>query len=302
MRSTKIGGQASPKAAAAAFLAAVLAMPQCLRAEQLTRQTEEAFVQYVQASEARMAEEIARRTDFLWIDTLPQPKRDQADANLRKGQVVIKQDLVTNQSGTVRVSGGLIHDWTGTVFVPGVSMSEVISVLQDYNQAARHYSPQVLQSQLLEHSGNDFRVFLRLKQVHLITVVLDTNYQVQYTFLDPAHVISRSYSVRIAEVESAGEPQEREMPVGDDDGFLWRLYSYWRVYQSGEGVYVQCNAISLTRDVPAGLGWLIQPFLETIPRDSLRFTLESTRNALIKHIQRQPFSNTSNTGEQTHER
>lgn len=302
MKRTKIGSQEPHKAAAAVLLAASLAMPQWLRAEQLTKQTEGAFGRYVQACEARMDNEVARRTDFLFIDTLPQSKRDQADADLKNGQVVIKQDLTGNSSSTVPIPGGLVHNWTGIVFIPGVSMSDVISVLQDYDQAARHYSPQVLKSKILEHSGNDFRVFLRLKQVHLIAVVLDTDYEVHYTFLDSAHVISRSYSTRIAEVENAGEPQERDMPVGDDDGFLWRLYSYWRFYQSEAGVYVQCNAISLTRDVPTGLGWLIRPFLETIPKDSLRFSLESTRNALIKRVQEQLSPNTSSTGEKTYER
>jgi hypothetical protein len=300
MLRTEIGSQKLHKAAAAPLLVALLAAPQWARAEHLTKETEGAFARYIRGREARMDQEVARRTGFLWIDTLPQPNRDQDDADLKHGQVVIKQD-VSDSATAVPVPGGLIHDWTGVVFIPGVSISEVISVLQDYDQAARYYSPQVLKSKLLEHSGNDFQVFLRLKQVHLITIVLDTDYQVHYTFLDAAHVISRSYSIRIAEVENAGEPQEREMPVGDDDGFLWRLYSYWRFYQSEAGVYVQCNAISLTRAVPAGLGWVVRPFLETIPRDSLRFTLESTRDAVIKHVQRQPSPNTSSTGGQTHE-
>lgn len=296
MRRTGIGSPTTRRAATAALLAAALVTPQSLRAEQLTKQTEEAFARFIQAAEARMDQEVARKTDFLWIDTLPRPTRDAADADLKNGRVLIEQDLATNSASTVSVPGGLIHDWTGIVFIPRADMTEVISVLQNYDQAARYYSPQVLKSKLLEHSGNDFRVFLRLKEVHLITVVLDTDYDVHYTFLDPLHVISRSYSSRIAEVENAGGQQERELPVGDDHGFLWRLYSYWRFYQSAGGVYVQCNAISLTRAVPAGLGWLIRPFLETIPRDSLRFTLESARSALTKHVQGQHSPNTSGTG------
>jgi hypothetical protein len=301
MRRPETDSRKLNKIATAVLLAVSLAAPPTARADRLTRETEEAFVRYIRVSEAWMDLEIARRSDFLWIDALPQSERDQAASDLKNGRVLIKQDFISNTPQTVSVPGGLIHDWTGIVFVPGVSMSELISTLQDYDQSARRYSPQVLKSKLLEHSGNDFRVFLRLKQVYVITVVLDTEYQVHYTFLDPAHVISRSYSTRIAEVENAGEPQEREMPVGDDGGFLWRLYSYWRFYESRDGVYVQCNAVSLTRDVPTGLGWLIQPFLKTIPRDSLRFTLESTRTALIHDVQGQLSPNTSSTGEQEHE-
>jgi len=91
------------------------------------------------------------------------------------------------------------------------------------------------------------------------------------------------------------------MPVGDDDGFLWRLYSYWRFYQSQDGVFVQCHAISLTRNVPAGLGWIVRPFLETIPRDSLRFTLEATRNAVVKQVHSNLPPKSSSIGEKTNE-
>jgi hypothetical protein len=45
-------------------------------------------------------------------------------------------------------------------------------------------------------------------------------------------------------------------------------------------VYIQCEAISLTRDIPTGLGWMIGRFVESIPRESLTFTLQSTRRAL----------------------
>ena len=47
-------------------------------------------------------------------------------------------------------------------------------------------------------------------------------------------------------------------------------------------MYIQCNAISLTRDVPAGLGWLAGPFIQNVPRESLNFTLTATREALMK--------------------
>jgi len=87
-------------------------------------------------------------------------------------------------------------------------------------------------------------------------------------------------STRVAEVESAGEPGEHEKPIGNDSGFLWRLNSYWRFWERDGGVYVQLEAVSLTRDIPEGLGWLIRPFIISIPRESLGFTLERTRAAL----------------------
>lgn len=111
-------------------------------------------------------------------------------------------------------------------------------------------------------------------------MVLNTNHDVRYFPLGPARLHSRSYSTRIAEVADAGKPGEHEMPVGQDHGFLWRLYSYWRFQERDGGVYVECQAISLTRNVPTGLGWLIEPIIRNLPRESLANTLTATRQAL----------------------
>jgi hypothetical protein len=64
---------------------------------------------------------------------------------------------------------------------------------------------------------------------------------------------------------------------------MWRLNTYWRFVQQPDGVLVECEAISLTRDVPTGLGWLIGPFIQNIPQESLQFTLSATRNAVLEN-------------------
>jgi hypothetical protein len=140
----------------------------------------------------------------------------------------------------------------------------------------------VLRSKLIQRNGDDFKVSLRLSETNIVTVVLDTQYDVHYVTLDSTRSYSRSYSTRVAEVENAGKPGEREKPIGNDNGFLWRLNSYWRLQEHDGGVYVQLEALSLTRDIPDGLGWLIRPFITSIPRESLKFTLSQTREALDK--------------------
>jgi hypothetical protein len=47
-------------------------------------------------------------------------------------------------------------------------------------------------------------------------------------------------------------------------------------------VYVECESISLTRGIPPGFGWLVKPFVTSLPKDSLTFTLETTRKTLQK--------------------
>ena len=143
-----------------------------------------------------------------------------------------------------------------------------LAVVQDYDHLSRYYSPDVQASRLVAHRGDDYQIFMRLRKHKVITVVLDTDYDVHYGALDANHWYSESRSTRI---EEAG---------GGDHGFLWRLNSYWRFEQVDDGVIVQCEAISLTRDIPTGLGWMIGPFVTSIPRESLEFTLTATREAV----------------------
>jgi hypothetical protein len=250
-------------------------------AAELKPETIQAFNEYIQRSEARMAARQPGDNSFLWMDALPPQGRAKEYADLKQGQLVVQRSEEGDSSIGIAVAGdGLIHDWTGIVFVPGVTLAQTLALLEDYDRVAEFYRPDVNKSKLLSRSGDDFRVYLRLTRKEVITAVFDTEYDIHYTWLDAAHAQSRSYSTRIAEVERAGESGERDKPAGKDNGFLWRLYSYWRFCQADGGVYIQCEAISLTREVPAGLRWAVGPFITRIPSESLRRTLESTRSAL----------------------
>jgi hypothetical protein len=233
----------------------------------LKPQTVQDFDTYVKKAEARMDTGL-----FLWTDGTPVRKQ-----RVRNGEVAAEP---WSGNGDIEISDGLIHDWVSAVFIPGASLQKVIALVQDYNNHKRIYKPEVIDSQLLSHNRNDFTVRLRLLKKKVITVVLNTDHEVHYVAIGPTRWSSRSYSTRIAEVESPGKPDEREAPPGKDHGFLWRLNSYWRFEEKDGGVYVECEAISLTRDVPAGLGWLINPIIRSLPRESLANTLKATRDAI----------------------
>ncbi len=168
------------------------------------------------------------------------------------------------------VPGGMIHDWVGTTFIPGATVAQVLALVQDYNHLARYYAPDVQASRLISRAGDDFHIYMRLRKHKVVTVLLDTEYDVHYGRVDPQHWFSVSRSTRIAEAD------------GGDHGFLWRLNTYWHFVQAGDGVIVQCEAISLTRDIPTGLGWMIRPFVTSIPRESLEFTMRATRKAVAE--------------------
>jgi hypothetical protein len=265
----------------AVFTLAVTLMPRASSAVQFTAETARAFDQYITGKETQANRDLAARRNFLFIDALPQTERDSAYARLKNGEILAQRDAQCSTPACTSVPGGLIHDWIGIVFVPGISLEQALAALQDYDRDSDYYRAEVLKSKLLAKSGDEFHIYLRLKQVHIITVVLDTEYDVRYARIDRNHVCARSYSVRVEEVNHAGSPDERDEPPGDGHGYLWRLDSYWRFYQADGGVYIQCNAVSLTRDLPAGVGWLIGSFIEKIPAESLHSTLAETRAALL---------------------
>ncbi len=246
----------------------------------LKAETLGAFERYVKNVEARNEVELKRGSPLIWIDDLPASKREKVYADLKRGEVSL-QRLETRDNGEViRCPGGMIHHWVGVVFIPGAKLADVLSVLEDYDHHAAYYAPDVERSKIESRDDDHFRVFLRFRRHKVITVVLNSEHEVQY-FHDSASLAhSRSSAVRIEQVEHAGKKDEREMTPEDDEGFLWRMETWWRMVEGDGGVYVQSEVASLTRDIPAGLGWLIGPFVSSIPKESLTFTLEATRKAV----------------------
>ena len=230
-----------------------------------------AFTVYIRVAEAEMKKS-TEGDHFLWAD-----ENSTCAERVHRGEVVAE---FWSGHGPVKIPYGLIHDWIGTVFIPGTTIAKTLTLIQDYNQHKVIYAPDVMDSRLLNRRGNRFKVFLRLLKKKIITVVLDSEHDVLYLRLDRMRWLCRSRTTRITEVENAGRADERELPPDTGHGFLWRLYSYWRFREEPDGVFAECRAISLTRDVPFGLGWMIEPIIQNLPRETLFRTLEATRQAL----------------------
>ncbi len=239
-----------------------------------------AFESYVSATDSRLGPTLSK-PDFLWIDELPPQKRTEAYARLKTGKVELQR--ISGEQGATKseIPGGMIHDWQGIVFIPGVKLDEVLDFLKDYDSRATDYAPDVERSKIEEHDGDHFRVFMRFRRKKIITVVLNTEQDITYYRDSATRAHSRSSATRIAEVENAGTPQEREKPPGEDNGFMWRLETWWRLEERDGGVYVENEAVSLTRDIPAAVAWMIEPFVTGIPKESLEFTMEATRRGVL---------------------
>ena len=176
-----------------------------------------------------------------------------------------------------------IHHWAGAIYVPNITVDAVVKRLQEYAGRESEFYAEVKASKLLERDGNKVRVFLRLERgAYGVSATLNTEHLVEYRRLGDTRAISRSVATKIAELQNVGRPDERERAPGSDRGFLWRLNAYWRFEQAGDGVLIECESVSLSREVPLFARLFISRAIDGIARESLERTLHSLRTFLAR--------------------
>src|SRR5215470_12109214 len=273
------------------FLIAVIALGATVTgsasAAELKQKTTNAFDKYVAATEARMAGELRPGGRFLYPEgPAPAHAEEMHDAfkRLKQGEILIVRQETRLNGKELDVPDGMVHHWVGLAFIPGANLAQTLAVVQDYNHRAELYKPEVIAAHVISHQGDDYKIFMRLYRRRFTTVVFNTEYAIHWGRVEEKKRYSNSISTRVAEVKDADQPDGPEIPVGHGNGYLWRLNTYWRFEEKDGGVYVQCEALSLTRDIPFGLGWLIKPLVTKIPKQSLDRALGRTREAVVERM------------------
>jgi hypothetical protein len=174
----------------------------------------------------------------------------------------------------------MIQHWIGAIFMPGATISQIVAIDQDYANYAKFYSPEISRPKVISHDGNHFVVSYRITKKKVLTAVEDTVHAIDYLPLKPGRMAVQSRSTSVNQVEDAGTSSERVLSVGEGDGFLWAMNSYWRMEERDGGVYVECEAVTLSRDLPFGLGGMINPILQSFAEESLKKTLDAKRVAV----------------------
>ena len=285
-RSKQAAGHPSWSLALLALFAAIGVLgagPGDLLAANLSPNTVKAFDRYVEAAEARMKSEESHPGDFLYIDSLPKPQYEATIQTLEHGGVYVQQLHTLDAKGQpINIPGGMINHWVGDIFIPGRSVSFVLDVLRDYNNFKNIYKPEIIRSRLISREDqDDYKIYLRLQKKSIVTVTLDTWYNIHFMTLGPAYGYSSSMSTRIQQVEDAGTPDEHLDPVGQDSGYLWRINSYWRYEKHGNGVIIEWESIALSRQIPFLLAWFVKPLIRGIARETVQNMLTATRKAVL---------------------
>ena len=268
-------------------LGALLVSPSA-EAAQLKPETLDAWAAYISATEHRIEREHASNAGFLVQDF--DDDADRGRNAVRRGEVPVRRMETRQDDGSkIKVRKGAIHHWRGSVFIPGVTLGDVIDGVKSPLRQ-EDLQEDVLESRVLEQNDDRMKVFLKLRRKKFITVHYNTEHEMRYTRHDGTRASSRSIATKIAELKSAGTPLEEEKPAGNDRGFLWRLNSYWRYAEVDGGVIVECESVSLSRSIPAAVRWMVTPLIRSAARESMTRTLTSMRARLLADVDTTPVA------------
>jgi hypothetical protein len=244
---------------------------------ELKPETLRAWDAYTQAVELRTKQEVAGNRQFLWIDQ--EPLRA---ARVRRGEILAASELDAN--GLRAVPNGLIHDWVGAVFIPGVTLAKVLAVVHDYDRYGEFYRPGVVDAAVIGKRGEEERFRIRYVQKMLfVSEFLDSEYAVRHVQLDPRRSYSVAQSVRLKEIRNQGGNPESGGNT-DASRYIWRIYSISKYEQRDGGVYEEEENIVLSRAIPVSLRWLVEPAIRHLSSDLIVASLRKTREAVRSNV------------------
>jgi hypothetical protein len=249
--------------------------PLCSQFEtKLAPETAAAFESYVKSADQELDSRWSGRAPFLSLNVSPEDSQKLLD-----GELLIRP---ANPPNPKAIPDGLIHDWVGALYIPETTIDKVLAVLQDFDRHSKIY-PEITRSRMVSRQGNNIIGYWRLERKQpFVPAVFDVQDEAHYKQLAPGKWICRAYANDIREVQDAGSSKEKDNPSGEGLGLLWRFNAFWSLEASGNGVLAECRTISLSRSIPDGMGWIIKPFIQNVPRESLASTLENTRKTILK--------------------
>jgi len=251
---------------------AIVGSATVLAAARLQPSAAAAWDSYVRATETRIARELKSPPGFLALDF----QSDAASARraLAAGDLVVQpMDAPRVDARAIETPSARVEHWVGAVLIRGVTTAQLVDGLEHGPPP----SDDVLKSTVLERGPDWMVVSMRLQRKTVVSVVYDTEHVVTFTRETPSRATSTSTAVRIVEVADANTPQEHQLQPGEDRGFLWRLNAYWRYEQTPNGVIAECESITLSRDVPAIVRFIVSPLVERTARESMTKTLVAVR-------------------------
>jgi hypothetical protein len=262
-----------PSALKLALLLAIFLVPIRVGAATLKPETVAAWEEYLRTADANLNERVRPGGTFLWTF-----ENEDRAAKVRGGEIV-----VAPAPGKVplKVPGGLIHHWMSAVYLPNLKLDEVIEVTREYDRYKEFYRPSVIESKTIAHRGSeDLFSMVLMNKAFFMETALDADYDANNVRLDDRRAYSISRTTRVQEIQAYRQADERRIREGEGGGYIWKLYSVARFEERDGGVYVEMEAIALSRDIPVALRVVVDPIVRRVSRNSLLISLRQTEEAV----------------------
>ena len=250
-----------------------------LLAAELHEETIAAWDRYIAATEQRVTAELEDGERFLVLDFHEDGARLRREA-LAGSLVVERMHSVDERGDRFDVPRGTVQHWLGAVLVPNAELDDVLNGLQ-YDIPPHELQEDVLESRVLSRDGDKLELYTRVQlDAPMASAEYNLEQMVEYVRLGGGRAWSWIEGTRIAELEDPGSPNEREKPIGNDSGFLWRLKLWWRYEQVDGGVVIECEQVTLSRGIPRLARWFLAPIINGAPRSAMEKTLQ----AMVDHL------------------
>jgi len=251
--------------------ASFLIAPATSDGAELKEETLKTWDAYTQTVNSQMRGRL--QGSFLWVDEEP----DRGDS-VRAGKIVVSS---VGEKNPKPVPSGLIHDWIGAAFIPDARLGDVLSAVRDYAHYKEFYKPTVVDSKPLGTDGGCDKYSMRVVNTETVAeTALDSEYRACYHQLDERRWYSIAQTTRVQEIRRYGRPGEQELVPDQGSGYIWRLYSIARFEERDGGVYVELEAIALSRDIPVSVRWLVNPIVRSISKNSMLVSLQQMEEAV----------------------
>ena len=220
-----------------------------------------------------MQEHLRPDTHFLQID-----EKEDSVRRVQSGEILTSP---AGSHSVTKVPSGLIHDWVGDAFIAHTTLKDVLSVVSDYDRYKEFYRPTVVASRTLARGwGEDRFSMVLINKSPFLKTALDSKYKCSRIRVSDRRWYTVAETTDIQEIENYGAPSQHALPEGEGNGFIWRLFSITRFEERDAGVYVELEAIALSRDIPISVRWIVEPIVRRISKSSLETSLRQTEGAV----------------------
>ncbi len=242
-------------------------------AAEVKQQSLEAWQAYVLSATARMRQNLRAGGPFLKVNA----DQDWGE-KVRSGEILV---VPGSSQGLVKVPAGMIHDWLAVAFIPHTTINEVLSVVRDYNRYKDLYRPVVINSTILSRGEREdrFSIVFMNKSI-FFKAALESEFECSYVRVTEKQWYSVAKTTRVQEIANYGEPGQRTLVRTEASGFIWQLAEITRYEERDDGVYIELEAMALSRDIPVSLRWIVEPIVRRVSRSSLTTSLRRTQDAL----------------------